>query len=118
MFGMADRAKRSANRSTPPNDHLDEVVSSAPARYDDQGFLGDVRKPMIDALRHDEIIDKVGGRFKLAALIQRRWVQLMQGARPMVETKGLTEMEVVIKEILEGKIDMELVEEELEDEPV
>jgi DNA-directed RNA polymerase subunit omega len=65
---------------------------------------------MIEALRNDEIIDKVGGRFKLAALIQRRWVQLMQGARPMVNTKGLTEMEVVVKEILEGKIAMELVE--------
>jgi DNA-directed RNA polymerase subunit omega len=59
---------------------------------------------MIESLKSDEIIDKIGGRFKLTALIQRRWVQLMQGARPMVETKGLTEMEVIVKEILEGKI--------------
>ena len=28
---------------------------------------------MIEALRNDGIIDKVGGRFKLTALIQRRW---------------------------------------------
>lgn len=63
---------------------------------------------MIEALRHDDIIDKAGGRFKLCALIQRRWLQLMQGARPMVEVKGLTEMEVVVKEILDGKIDFEL----------
>ena len=60
---------------------------------------------MIEALKSDEIINKVGGRFKLTALIQRRWLQLMQGARPMVETKGLTELEVVIKEIVEGKIE-------------
>lgn len=40
----------------------------------------------------------------------------MQGARPMVETKGLTDMEVVVKEILEGKVDMELIEEEPPDE--
>lgn len=67
---------------------------------------------MIEALRNDDIVDRCGGRFKLAALIQRRWVQLMQGARPMVETRGLTEMEVVVREILEGKIDMAFVEEE------
>lgn len=62
---------------------------------------------MIEAFRHDEIIEKVGGRFRLAALIQRRWVQLMQGARPMVETEGLTDLEIVVKEIVEGKIESE-----------
>ncbi|MFQ5414737.1 MAG: DNA-directed RNA polymerase subunit omega [Phycisphaerae bacterium] len=67
---------------------------------------------MIEGLRGDELIDKFGGRFKLAVLIQRRWRQLLQGARPMVETEGLTEMEVVVQEILEGKIDMELVDDD------
>lgn len=71
---------------------------------------------MIEAFRNDELINKYGGRFKLCALIQRRWRQLLQGARPMVETKGLTDMEVVVKEILEGKVDMELIEEEPADE--
>ena len=71
---------------------------------------------MIEILQHDDIIEKVGGRFKLAALIQRRWLQLLQGARPMVEPAGLTEMEVVIKEILEGKIELELVPETPEDD--
>ena len=70
---------------------------------------------MIEALRHDDIINKFGGRFKLAALIQRRWLQIMQGARPMVETKGLTDLEVVVKEIVEGKIEMEGLDEGLED---
>lgn len=63
---------------------------------------------MIDALRNDDLINKHGGRFKLTALIQRRWLQLMQGARPMVETHGLTELEIVVREIVEGKIEMEL----------
>lgn len=67
---------------------------------------------MIEGLRGDELIDKFGGRFKLAVLIQRRWRQLLQGARPMVDTEGLTEMEVVVQEILEGKIDMELVDDD------
>ena len=71
---------------------------------------------MIEALRHDDLMDKVGGRFKLTALIQRRWLQLLQGARPMIDPKGLTEMEVVIKEILEGKIDFEIVPEAEDDE--
>ncbi len=66
---------------------------------------------MIEALRHDDIIDRAGGRFKLCALIQRRWLQLMQGARPMVDIKGLTEMEVVVKEILDGKLDFEFTPE-------
>ncbi len=71
---------------------------------------------MIEALRSDDIIVKFGGRFKLCALIQRRWLQLMQGARPMVESKGLTELETVVKEIVEGKIEMELPEGDAEDE--
>jgi DNA-directed RNA polymerase subunit omega len=71
---------------------------------------------MIEALRHDHLMDMVGGRFKLTALIQRRWLQLLQGARPMVDPKGLTEMEVVIKEILEGKIDFEIPPEAIEDD--
>ena len=66
---------------------------------------------MIEALRDKQLVGKVGGKFKLTALIQRRWLQLLQGARPMVEAKGLTDMEVIIKEILEGKIEMELLDE-------
>ena len=60
---------------------------------------------MIEALKDDKLINKIGGRFKLTALVQRRWVQLMKGARPMVETKGLSDLEVVLKEIVEGKIE-------------
>lgn len=59
---------------------------------------------MIEALKSDDVINKVGGRFKLTALIQRRWVELMQGARPMIEPEGMTEIEVVIEEIVQGKI--------------
>ena len=54
---------------------------------------------MIEALRNDDIIEKLGGRFKLASLIQQRWLELIQGARPMVDPKGLTDMEVVLREI-------------------
>ncbi|HPS53761.1 MAG TPA: DNA-directed RNA polymerase subunit omega [Phycisphaerae bacterium] len=60
---------------------------------------------MIEALKSEEIVNKVGGRFKLTALIQRRIVELMQGSRPLVERKpGMTDMELAIEEILADKL--------------
>ncbi|TWT46133.1 RNA polymerase Rpb6 [Phycisphaerae bacterium RAS1] len=59
---------------------------------------------MIQALKSDVIINKVGGRFKLASLIQKRWLEIMQGARPLVDTAGRTPIEVVIEEILQEKV--------------
>ena len=60
---------------------------------------------MIEALKDDTIIKKVGGRFKLTALIQKRMVELMQGSRPLIDRKrGMTDMEVAVQEILEDKI--------------
>jgi DNA-directed RNA polymerase subunit omega len=64
---------------------------------------------MIEALKSDAIVEKVGGRFKLCALIQRRLVQLMEGARPLVERQGRSDLELVIEEILQDKIEMEFV---------
>jgi DNA-directed RNA polymerase subunit omega len=59
---------------------------------------------MIEALKGEEIVNKVGGRFKLTALIQRRVRELMEGARPLVERQGRSDIEVAITEIAEGKI--------------
>lgn len=63
---------------------------------------------MIEALKSDEIINKVGGRFRLCALIQRRLVQLMDGARPMVERHGRSDLEIVVQEIMEDKLVAEI----------
>ncbi len=71
---------------------------------------------MIEALRNDEIINKLGGRFKLSSLIQRRLLELIQGARPMVDPKGLTDIEVVIREIEEDKIAFEAPQDDSEDD--
>ncbi len=61
---------------------------------------------MLDALRSDEIVNKVGGRFKLCALIQRRLKELViEGARPLVERGGRTDLELVIEEIMQDKIE-------------
>ena len=59
---------------------------------------------MIEALLNDDMVDRVGGRFKLTALIQKRWIEIMQGAHPLVDTTGKTELEVVVDEIAQGKI--------------
>ena len=59
---------------------------------------------MIEALKSDEIVNKVGGRFKLTALIQKRRLELMDGARPLVDPENMTDLEIVIQEILQDKI--------------
>jgi len=62
---------------------------------------------MIEALKSEEIVNRIGGRFKLCALIQRRLVQLMDGARPLVEREGRSDLELAIEEIVQGKITYE-----------
>ena len=60
---------------------------------------------MIEALKSDEIVNKVGGRFKLTALLQKRVLELIDGARPLVERKDrMSELEVAIEEVLQDKI--------------
>ena len=59
---------------------------------------------MLDALREEEIVNKVGGRFKLSTLIQKRLVALNGGSRPLVDVKTGDKMEIVVQEILQDKI--------------
>ncbi|MCR9077206.1 MAG: DNA-directed RNA polymerase subunit omega [bacterium] len=65
---------------------------------------------MIEALKSDEIVEKVGGKFKLTALIQRRLGQLMEGARPLVARDGKTDLEIVVEEIMQDKITLEFID--------
>lgn len=60
---------------------------------------------MIESLKHEHLIDKVGGRFRFTALVQKRWREILLGARPMVEPGRMTPLELVIKEIELGLID-------------
>ena len=59
---------------------------------------------MLDAFKEEKIVNKVGGRFKLSALIQKRMVALNRGARPLIELQTKNLMEVVVAEILQNKI--------------
>lgn len=59
---------------------------------------------MLEELKEEAIVNKVGGRFKLSTLIQKRLVQLNRGSRPLVDIATHDKMEIVIHEILQDKI--------------
>ena len=59
---------------------------------------------MIDELREEAIIQKVGGRFKLSTLIQKRLIALNHGAKPLVIIPRASNLEIVIQEIMQDKI--------------
>lgn len=59
---------------------------------------------MLEELKEESIVNKVGGRFKLSTLIQKRMVALNRGARPLVEMTTKNHMEIVVQEILQNKI--------------
>ncbi len=63
---------------------------------------------MIEGLRNEDLVRKVGGKFKLTALVQRRLTELVEGSRPLIEdAEGMTQMEIVIEEIMQDKITIE-----------
>lgn len=56
-----------------------------------------------------ELVQKVGGVFRLCSMVQKRMRELVMGARPMVEvdyTQRRDLLEIVMREIDEGKIDV------------
>jgi DNA-directed RNA polymerase subunit omega len=63
---------------------------------------------MLEDLKEEEIVNKVGGRFKLSTLIQKRLVALNTGAKPMVNSNNPDKLAIVIQEILEDKIYLDM----------
>ena len=59
---------------------------------------------MLEEFKEEEIVNKVGGRFKLSSLIQKRMVALNRGSRPLIELPTKNYMEVVVAEIMQDKI--------------
>ena len=59
---------------------------------------------MLEELKEEEIVNKVGGRFKLSTLIQKRLVQLTQGSRALVNVDTHDKMSIVLQEIMQHKI--------------
>jgi DNA-directed RNA polymerase subunit omega len=63
---------------------------------------------MLEELKEEAIVNKVGGRFKLSALIQKRLKALQKGARPLVKVRGDDKLTIVIQEIMQDKIYLDL----------
>ena len=59
---------------------------------------------MLDELKEEEIVNKVGGRFKLSTLIQKRMAMLNMGAPQQVDLRTNDKMAIVLQEILQDKI--------------
>jgi DNA-directed RNA polymerase subunit K/omega len=63
----------------------------------------------IDTIRQiDRLDEKVGGRFKLTALLQRRIQEVIRGSPRLIE--GKTPLRSALAEIEAGKIEMNEVE--------
>ena len=63
---------------------------------------------MLDELKEEEIVNKVGGRFKLSTLIQKRMVALNTGAPPLVDLRTTDKLQIVVQEILQDKIYLDM----------
>ena len=63
---------------------------------------------MHDIDLEEELVRKVGGKFKLTSLLQKRLVELNRGAPPLIKAEGdgWTPRRIVYEEILRGKIEL------------
>lgn len=71
-------------------------------------FVG--TRPLIDIDSEEDLIKKVGGKFALTSLLQKRMVELNRGAPPLVKVEREDEgnlRKIACREILEEKIVLE-----------
>jgi DNA-directed RNA polymerase subunit omega len=83
--------------------------------------IGGGQRSMVDVDIEEALIAKVGGKFALTILLQRRMIELNRGAPPLVKVDGNDKnlRQIVCQEILQGKIilgDREVMEKEMEGE--
>ena len=57
--------------------------------------------------RIDDLAEKLGGRFKLAALIQRRLQEITRTAPHLLHQGGESPIRQVLREIEDGRIELE-----------
>jgi DNA-directed RNA polymerase subunit omega len=61
---------------------------------------------MAKTYSNEDALDKVGGRFKLTSLLEKRYRELLFGARPLVERTSRDPMDLLLGEVIEGKIEL------------
>ena len=60
----------------------------------------------MDADRLEQLTQKVGGRFRLTALLQKRLAELVRGSPPLVDLPSNNYFEIALREIEEGRIEL------------
>ncbi len=60
----------------------------------------------MDVDRLEQLTQKVGGRFRLTALLQKRLSELVKGSPPLVDLPSNNFFEVALREIEEGRIEL------------
>lgn len=60
----------------------------------------------MDVERLERLTQKVGGRFKLTSLLQKRLAELVKGSPPLVDLPSNNFFEVALREIEEGRIEL------------
>ena len=83
---------------------------SSPPHGGSRGEITEGYHSMLDIDIEEALIQKVGGKFKLTSLIQKRLVELNRGARPLIKLdskdQGRDLRQVVYQEILQDKIQL------------
>ncbi len=70
----------------------------------------------MDYRRFDECVLKVGGRFKLSVLVQKRVRELVRGAQPLIVVEGkFNPLDVAMQEILSDKVGFEDLDDDARD---
>lgn len=68
---------------------------------------------MIRKQEFDTLVKRLGGRFKLTVLIQKRIQELARGAPPLVTVEGSRSLiDIALDEIYQGKVGFDLVEDD------
>ncbi len=60
----------------------------------------------MDVERLEKLTTKVGGRFRLTALLQKRLAELVRGSPAMVDTPSNNYFEIALAEIEQGRIEL------------
>ncbi len=60
----------------------------------------------MDADRLEQLTQKVGGRFRLTALLQKRLAELVRGSPALVDLPSNNFFEIALREIEEGRIEL------------
>jgi len=60
----------------------------------------------MDVERLERLTQKVGGRFRLTSLLQKRLAELVKGSPPLVDLPSNNYLEIALREIEEGQIEL------------